>query len=347
MVLEQAASAHPPEFLITAAEGFGIAGGDSEYHEWIMGGPDKQFGTRALRRGINPSSVGTPDSIASESTPAEARIDAGVWLADCPSQTCNSAMTLVRNATGFMCGDCFNADVPGRSYRPLVWPDAKTLEDIEKIMLNGKRPELSFMHWRPGKTVEELDGEEDFHHSWTTPKTYSVGAVGTAAERNTYERDNLLETVPAKLTAAGEVPYGTAANTLAVVSPTAGGILGWNAAGTALEAKSVGASPIGAMDWNTTIGALYSANFADADADTNGTRGDIFDAGWTRRGSASFEATNSARMASRRQRSSGVGYNSKRSPLSLVQPSRRFRLTYSRSSSARTTATPRGRPSST
>tara|TARA_R110000824_G_scaffold6321_5_gene29277 strand:+ start:7614 stop:8318 length:705 start_codon:yes stop_codon:yes gene_type:complete len=67
-----------------------------------------------------------------------------------------------------------------------------------------------------------------------------------------------------------------------------------NSGETALEYVALaGGAPIGAMDWNTTIASLYSANWGDADADTNGTRGDIFDAGWTKRGSASFEATNS------------------------------------------------------
>ncbi len=39
--------------------------------------------------------------------------------------------------------------------------------------------------------------------AWTVPKTFVVGAVLTAAEFNTYLRDNLNECAPAKATTAG------------------------------------------------------------------------------------------------------------------------------------------------
>lgn len=205
MVLEQLASGRAPDFLITAREAFRIDS-EAEAHTWAMGGPD---GIRALRRGVLPETIGTPDQISLTADPALARVDAGWWIADCPNPRCNSAMALVRGARGFLCADCFNADI-GRLYRALVWPEAAEIRAIERELL--KRPELLFMHWRPGVTVAELAEAGPFHHSWTAPKTYTVGAVGTAAERNTYERDNLLETAPAKFTTAEDLFVATAAN---------------------------------------------------------------------------------------------------------------------------------------
>ncbi len=50
--------------------------------------------------------------------------------------------------------------------------------------------------------------------AWTTPKTYT-GVPLTSAEMNTYQRDNLLETAPAKATAADELFESTGANAIA------------------------------------------------------------------------------------------------------------------------------------
>lgn len=49
--------------------------------------------------------------------------------------------------------------------------------------------------------------------AWTNPKTW-IAAVLTAAEMNTYVRDNSLETAPAKVTAAGDLVYGTGPNAI-------------------------------------------------------------------------------------------------------------------------------------
>lgn len=50
--------------------------------------------------------------------------------------------------------------------------------------------------------------------AWTTPKTFTAGAVLTAAELNQHLRDNLLETCPATATTAGDLVYADAANSM-------------------------------------------------------------------------------------------------------------------------------------
>ncbi len=51
--------------------------------------------------------------------------------------------------------------------------------------------------------------------AWTTPMTYTDGVALTAAQMNTYIRDNLNETMVAKATAEGSMFFSTAANTWA------------------------------------------------------------------------------------------------------------------------------------
>lgn len=51
--------------------------------------------------------------------------------------------------------------------------------------------------------------------SWTAPMTAVAGATFTASQFNANVRDNLNETAPAKVTAAGQYVVATAANALA------------------------------------------------------------------------------------------------------------------------------------
>lgn len=56
--------------------------------------------------------------------------------------------------------------------------------------------------------------------AWSTPLTAVSNAALTAAQWNASVRDNLLETVPAKATAAGQIFASTGANTVAARVPT-------------------------------------------------------------------------------------------------------------------------------
>lgn len=51
--------------------------------------------------------------------------------------------------------------------------------------------------------------------AWTAPMTAIAGNAFTAAQFNTYVRDNLLETAPAKATAAGNIFVSTGTNAIA------------------------------------------------------------------------------------------------------------------------------------
>jgi len=75
---------------------------------------------------------------------------------------------------------------------------------------------------------------------WTSPRTWVTSELVTASLLNTHIRDNLLETAPAKLTVAGDLPYATAANTLArLAKGTALQGLRMNAGATAPEWATV------------------------------------------------------------------------------------------------------------
>lgn len=57
--------------------------------------------------------------------------------------------------------------------------------------------------------------------AWTSPITFAAGEVLTAAQLNTYLRDNLNETAPAKATTPGGIFVTTGANTIAERVPVA------------------------------------------------------------------------------------------------------------------------------
>jgi len=54
--------------------------------------------------------------------------------------------------------------------------------------------------------------------SWTSPRTWVTSEVVSAAIMNTHVRDNLLETVPSKASAAGQTVHSLAANSIAMVT---------------------------------------------------------------------------------------------------------------------------------
>lgn len=83
--------------------------------------------------------------------------------------------------------------------------------------------------------------------TWGTNHTWTVGEILTAALFNLWIRDQLAETAPAKVTTAGDVVYATGAGALTRLGSTPGGLLGWNTAGTALEAKAGGREINGAL----------------------------------------------------------------------------------------------------
>ena len=72
--------------------------------------------------------------------------------------------------------------------------------------------------------------------AWTSPRTWVAGETVTASLLNTHLRDNLLETAPAKVTAAGDIVYATGANALArLAKGSAYQVLRMNSGATAPE----------------------------------------------------------------------------------------------------------------
>ncbi len=70
--------------------------------------------------------------------------------------------------------------------------------------------------------------------AWTSPRTWIAGETVTASLLNTHLRDNLLETAPAKVTAAGDIVYATGANALArLAKGSAHSLLRMNSGATA------------------------------------------------------------------------------------------------------------------
>lgn len=104
--------------------------------------------------------------------------------------------------------------------------------------------------------------------AWTTPKTFTAGSVLTASELNTHLRDNLLETSAAVVTAAGDLSYADAANSM-------GNRLAIGAANTFLV--STGSAPVwraaGAVENNSSTFTFTNSGYLDLDAVTGGTAG--------------------------------------------------------------------------
>lgn len=93
--------------------------------------------------------------------------------------------------------------------------------------------------------------------AWTAPRTWTTGELVTAAIMNTHVRDNQLQTAVAIATTAGQIPYASAANTLAMLNAVA--------AGSVLASNGTAAAPV----WTTTPringnSALYATTYTAA-----------------------------------------------------------------------------------
>lgn len=167
----------------------------------------------------------------SKIAPLKAEVNAGRWIVRCPY--CPSAAMADPSDPRFFCSNCGNSRAGGQWLR-VTWPSGSLQVKIEAALL--ARPHPDFMNWEPGMTVAELLSAGPFHRSWTAPRTWVVGEIVTAALLNTHLRDNLLESAPAKGTAAG-ILYVSAANTLALLAAAGNGskLVRVNAGGTAME----------------------------------------------------------------------------------------------------------------
>ena len=136
--------------------------------------------------------------------PVVCRVDDGRWIADCG---CGGAELVDPSWPYFVCCSC------GAGPHDVTFPKQRVA--IEAVLL--ERPDAPTRRWGPGKSVKQLKRENvvGFHRSWTPPRTWTTGEIVTAAQMNTNVRDDLLETAPAKATAAGDFFYGTGPNAIA------------------------------------------------------------------------------------------------------------------------------------
>jgi hypothetical protein len=72
--------------------------------------------------------------------------------------------------------------------------------------------------------------------AFTTPRTWVTGEIVSAAYLNSNVRDNMLETVPAKAAAAGDIFVATGANAIKKVTVgSAGSVVSVNSAGNDIQ----------------------------------------------------------------------------------------------------------------
>jgi hypothetical protein len=117
--------------------------------------------------------------------------------------------------------------------------------------------------------------------TWTSPMTFTTGAVLTAAQMNTFVRDNLLETAPAKATTASGYFVSTGVNAIAERIPMASTVATAQSRNVATYADLATVGPsvtvvtgtkavvsISAAMWNETTDSAAAASFAVSGATT-------------------------------------------------------------------------------
>jgi len=129
------------------------------HHEDMIDMPLPQFLAGAcLRRGLG---VPKPPGEGTISGSVEARIDAGRWVALCPSETCRGAELVSAEYPVFACASCCNRDNGGKWYA-VIFPKNKAAIEAELL----RRPAHASIDgltvtrgWAPGQSVAELRRE--------------------------------------------------------------------------------------------------------------------------------------------------------------------------------------------
>ena len=102
--------------------------------------------------------------------------------------------------------------------------------------------------------------------AWTSPMTFSSGAVLTAAQLNTHLRDNLNETSPAKATTAGRIFVSTGANAIAERAIAGSGVVTAQTTTSTSFTDLATAGPAVAVTTGTTALVIISAGVANDSA---------------------------------------------------------------------------------
>ena len=136
----------------------------AEKHAWLISQPSAKRAAKQMR--VNLAAL--HHDVDTSAPPATAYVNHGRWVADCPSEGCAGATSIMPGA-GFFCGECLNAEV-GHRYRPVVWPAARA--GIEDALCCRRLPQSA--NWRPGETVRDL---EDENEQRGLPRRGSLGAM--------------------------------------------------------------------------------------------------------------------------------------------------------------------------
>lgn len=112
-----------------------------------------------------PSSLGDrtlpQQGLILDGTVAEARVDHGRWIADCPFDGCYGAeFVSITGCIPFFCNECRNAATGGVPI-PVVLPDEKMRGQIDAYL--SARPVPATRNWTPGETIKQLRDENREH----------------------------------------------------------------------------------------------------------------------------------------------------------------------------------------
>lgn len=98
--------------------------------------------------------------------------------------------------------------------------------------------------------------------AWSAPMTAVAGATFSAAQFNTYVRDNLNETAPAKATTAGQIFVSTAANAIAARTPTSATVTASQSTASTSYVNLATVGPVVTVGTGTQAVALFRASIA-------------------------------------------------------------------------------------
>lgn len=107
--------------------------------------------------------------------------------------------------------------------------------------------------------------------AWTAPMTAVTGNSFTAAQFNTYIRDNLLETAPSKVTASGQIIVSNGANSIQARTPTPAWATGSSTrASTSYGDLAAGAGPAATVTTGDRAMVAWSGKISHSVADSGG-----------------------------------------------------------------------------
>ena len=91
---------------------------------------------------------------------AQAYINHGRWVVDCPNPGCAGAELVHPDDSRLFCASCYN-DYVGGAFVKVKMPPAAKKKRIEAVL--GKRPAAANRNWFPKETVADLERENREH----------------------------------------------------------------------------------------------------------------------------------------------------------------------------------------